>query len=295
MCIPVKQIIFWAIIIVLILVSFSAFFLIKNSSNSSSKTNNIEIFEKTQFIYLNQSYTDLYYDINHLDDGIYLDRSGLNEKVANVNNGTIYLLDELLKDGALNPYSFFLQRNRFNSEIDFQDLLYNLQQIHGARIIGGGLLNFSDKKLSILKLWPQSSRGYKKLNLKDLSVIEKNKELSISFPELEASEYSGFSFLYLHLQDNYLEVRGYKNTIIPRWILKRDYVNLAKIYPDGIVWMDTKLVKLFNPSLSSFSDGEYKLDSFYIKSFDYSPLKWQTNYKFEDYLDLRKRVADFYA
>jgi hypothetical protein len=211
--------------------------------------------------------------------------------MADVSNNRISLVGSLLLNGKINPDSSFIQRYRSYPSVNINDFLTQLQYIDGAYISGSGEITPLETKTEIIPPWPENSRGFINLTIQDMSLSENKNKFSIYIPGINLSQNPKIMFLYLNSQDGYIEVKGSKKVFFVFNLFDKDYANLAKFYPDGGVWIDTMLVQLENPFVDDYTSGEFNLGSFYVMSRNYGPLRWETNYYFENYTELLDMIS----
>ena len=271
--------------VVVLMVIFSllifAFFLIQKD-RLSQETPEDYLFSKLTFLYINGTWTDFYFYPDSPNE-IYFRKKGLDEKIADVRDNKIYLAGFFLLDGKINPESSFIQRYRSYSGLNISNFLIQLQFIDKASIGDFGEVLSVENRTEILKSWPENSMGFINLTIQELGISTYKNKVSISIPGLNLSQNPKIMFLYLKQQDSYIEVKGSKKVFFIFNLFDKDYANLAKFYPDGSVWLDTRLVQLEDPFIDDYISGEFDLGDFYALSRSYGSLKWETNYYFRDY------------
>lgn len=285
------------VIIILILISAVSLSIYNPFFNKSKTLNDdaLKFILNRQYLIINESLTELYYNTNNPEKGIFLKKEGLNEKMASINDDKIYLLRIYLRNNSIDPEAYFFQRQRFYSEIPLNELLLQSQIIHNSTLLENGIIKPADDKIKILPQWPENSVGYVEFNIGDLDILSYKGKLKINLFNVSMPKNSKFEFLYLRNKDSYIEVKGYtKKGFFPFNLLKNDYSNLVKFNSDGSVWIDSKFLEIIDPQLKNVKEGEYELEKFSVKSRNYGLLLWETNLKIKNYQELRKKVDMFY-
>ena len=248
-----------------------------------------------EYIYINGNITDFYYKKENEKLVIFLERKGINVKIADIRDGKIILTDEYLSDGKIDPEAYFFQRQRFLFENSFENFLKQLQELHGANYNHSEVFRDNNlEKIEILSAWPDNSVGIKYINTSELNLQIYKEKLKVDFPGIEIPKDYKFRFLYFEKQEGYVEVKGYrKKWSFPFSLFQKDYSNVAKFYPDGSVWVDTKLLEILKPKFNQFQQGEFDFGAFYVKSRGNAPLSWESNLKLQDYKFFEKGVETF--
>ena len=280
------------VIVAMVVGVFGFFF--KKEYDLKKSSDKLNFILNRQYLTIDNNLTELYYSLENPENGIFLNKNGINEKIANIQEDKIYLLKLYLMNGNINPEAYFFQRQRFYLDTPLDKIISQLQAIHNATLLKKGIVESPKNRINILPSWPENSVGYKEISIEETDIENYKNKLKINFFNTSQKN-NKFDFLYLENQENYIELKGYtKRWIFPFNFFQKDYSNLAKFNSDNSVWIDSKLLEVIEPQLTNVKEGEYELEYFSIKSRNYGLLLWETNLKIKNYKELRKKINEFY-
>ena len=289
----IMNIIIILMVIVAMVVGVFGFFF-KKEYDLKKSSDKLNFILNRQYLTIDNNLTELYYSLENPENGIFLNKNGINEKIANIQEDKIYLLKLYLMNGNINPEAYFFQRQRFYLDTPLDKIISQLQAIHNATLLKKGIVESPKNRINILPSWPENSVGYKEISIEETDIENYKNKLKINFFNTSQKN-NKFDFLYLENQENYIELKGYtKRWIFPFNFFQKDYSNLAKFNSDNSVWIDSKLLEVIEPQLTNVKEGEYELEYFSIKSRNYGLLLWETNLKIKNYKELRKKINEFY-